>query len=240
MIHFSNNFVSGLLVVLCCIAGFDLYGQYRLKTDDLLFYQYSMGLQASESMWGVGYKMENLEIQLAHQHQELTEMVQQIKAVSTPLRKGKQHNFVERRKARNLLSDLSLIVNNTVEIRCDMNHERLRVGSGNFHTDHRDMCMLYTGEEGLEAGPNTMFDVVDLGEGTMGFKSLSNGLFVRAQPPASGQNYDPWQLAVKGKIPGANERFRFSPEGYLYSGLFGNSLLSNSYSVMTTSCPDYL
>lgn len=223
MIHFSNNFVSALLFVLCCIAGFDLYGQYRLKSDDLLFYQYSMGLQASEAMWNVGYKIENLEIQLAYQQQELQGMVQKIKTVSSPLRKGEQHSFVERRKARNILTDLTSIMNNTVEIRCDMNHERLRVGSGNFHTDHRDMCMLYTGEEGLPAGPNTMFDVVDLGDGAIGFKSLSNGLFVRAQPPASGQSYDPWQLAVKGKIPGANEKFRFSPEGYLYSGLFGKS-----------------
>lgn len=224
MIKFSNNFVSGLLVVLCCIAGYDLFGQYRLKTDDLFFYQYSMGLQASESMWSVGYKIENLEIQLAYQNQHLKDMIPKIKAVSAPLRKGELHNFVDRRNARNVLSDLAVSANDTVEIRCDMNHERVRVGSGNFHTDHRDMCMLYTGEEGQQAGPNTMFDVVDLGEGSMGFKSLSNGLFVRAQPPASGQDYDPWQLAVKGKIPGANEKFRFSPEGYLYSGLFGKYL----------------
>jgi hypothetical protein len=221
MIHFSNNFVSCLLCALCCIAGYDLWGQYLSKTDDLLFYQYSMGLQASETMWDVGYKIENLEIKLARQLQELQDMLQKIKAFSKPLRKGAQHDFVERRKARNFLSDLTHIVNNTVEIRCDMNHERLRVGSGNFHTDHRDMCMLYTGEPGLEPGPNTMFDVVDLGEGALGFKSLSNGLFVQAQPPASGQSYDPWQLAVKGKLPGASEKFRFSPDGFLYSGLFG-------------------
>lgn len=221
MIHFSNNFVSGLLCALCCIAGYDLWRQYRIKTDDLLFYQYSMGLQASESMWDLGYNIENLEIKLDWQHQDLQDMQDKIKAFSAPLRKGSQHDFLERRRARNFLSDLTQLSNSTVEIRCDMNHERLRVGSGNFHTDHRDMCMLYTGEQGQEPGPNTMFDVVELGDGTIGFRSLSNGLFVQAQPPASGQSYDPWQLAVKGKVPGSNEKFRFSPEGYLYSGLFG-------------------
>jgi hypothetical protein len=172
-------------------------------------------------MWNVGYKIENLEIQLEHQYQELKNMLKQIKHFSKPLRKGHHHDFVERRKARNFLSELVTIVNNTVEIRCDMNNERLRVGSGNFHTDHRDMCMLYTGEAGIQAGPHTMFDVVDLGDGAMGFKSLSNGLFVQAQPPASGQEYDPWQLAVKGRVPGAAEKFRFSPDGYLFSSLFG-------------------
>ena len=221
MIHFSNSFVSGLLVLLCCIAGYDLWGQYLVKSNDLLFYQYSMGLQANEEMWNVGYKIENLEIKLARQYDELKNMSKKIKEFSAPLRKGAQHDFFERRKARNLLYELTHIINNTVEIRCDMNNERLRVGFGNFHTDHRDMCMLYTGAEDTESGPHTMFDVVDLGDGTMGFKSLSTGLYVQAQPPASGQNYDPWLLAVKGKLPGANERFRFSKEGYLYSGLFG-------------------
>jgi hypothetical protein len=136
-----------------------------VKSDDLLFYQYSMGLQSSESMWSIGYKIEILEIKLARQSQDLQDMLHKITSFSAPLRKGHQHDFTERRKARNFLSDLAATDNHTVEIRCDMNHERLRVGSGNFHTDHRDMCMLYTGEAGTEPGPHTMFDVVDLGEG---------------------------------------------------------------------------
>jgi hypothetical protein len=223
MIHFSNNFVSVMLCILCCIAGFDLWCQYVSNTDDLLFYQYSMGIQASDSMWSVGFNIENMQIKLTRQQEELKDMLGKLKQFSSPLRKSPEYHqdFMERRKARNFISDLTLDVNHTVEIRCDMNHERLRVGSGNFHTDRRDMCMLYTGESGMDAGPHTMFDVIDLGDGTIGFKSLSNGMFVQAIPPASGQSYDPWQLGVKGRLPGANEKFRFSPEGYLYSSLFG-------------------
>ena len=51
MIHFSNTFVSSLLLLLCALAGIDLWRQYIGRYHDVLFYQYSMGMQSDKNLW---------------------------------------------------------------------------------------------------------------------------------------------------------------------------------------------
>jgi len=198
-----------------------------------------MGLQSSNEFWKIGYRLENAEIKLENQRNYHAAVRDGLRSLSLPLR-GQSNDFTGRRRARHMLEELEHNINNTVEIKCEANNERLRVGSSDYRTDARDSCLIYTGSSSTTQGPDTMFEIVDLGDEAFGLRSLSNEKYVQVIPPGSGDSFDPWKLSVGGVVPGAAERFRISPDGYLYSGLVGgffscspnNAVTGTSYSHM--------
>ena len=220
MIHFSNSFVSGLLFFLCILASIDLYRQYVARSGDVEYFRYSMGLQSEPKLWKIGYRTENQEIRLETLTNKMNHMIKRVKEFSNPLR-GSVSDFADRRHHRELLDEFSINYNNTVEIKCSANNARLRVGLGNFRSDPRDSCSVYTGDTDTEQGPETIFEIVDLGDEACALRSLANGRFVQIIPPGSGDSWDPWKLVVGGVVVGASERFRVSTDGQLYSGLMG-------------------
>jgi hypothetical protein len=221
MIHFSNSFVSALLGFLCILASIDLWRQYVARSGDVEFYRYSMGLQSESKLWKIGYRTENMEIRFDILKNKMSHMLKSVKDFSIPLR-GKVSDFTERRYYRQVLGEFTINYNNTVEIKCGANDERLRVGLGNFRSDSRDSCSVYTGDKNTLQGPETVFEILDLGDEAFALRSVSNGRLVQVVPPGSGDSWDPWKLTMGGIIPGAGEKFRISPDGHLYSGLMGN------------------
>jgi hypothetical protein len=225
MIHFSNTFVTVLLVVLCSLASIDLYRQYLYKYHDILFYEYSMGMQTMKELWRIGYRAENVDVKLLYENNLLDELQNSVSTLlpSIPLR-GSRGDFTKRRMIRDVLerhsSEVSL--NQTVEIWCDDINQQVRIGANDFRTDGRDACLLYSGGTAtVIQGPETMFEIVDLGDQSFGLKSITNGQYVQVIPPGSGDSFDPWKVSLGGYIPGANEKFRLSPDGHLFSGLMG-------------------
>ncbi len=58
-----------------------------------------------------------------------------------------------------------------------------------------------------------MFEKIDQPDSSFSLRSLSNGLFVKALPPASGSALDPFRLSVSSVAPGATERFFVTQSG---------------------------
>jgi hypothetical protein len=224
MIYFSNTFVTVLLVVLCSLASVDLYRQYLFKYHDILFYEYSMGMQTIKELWKIGYRAENVDLKLLYENNHLNEVQKSMSLFpSIPLR-GSRGDFTKRRIIRNILERHTEVnLNQTVEIWCDDINQQVRIGANDFRTDSRDACLLYSGDSStVIQGPETMFEVVDLGDQSFGLKSITNGQYVQVIPPGSGDSFDPWKISLGGYIPGASERFRLSPDGRIFSGLMGD------------------
>jgi hypothetical protein len=254
IIHFSNSFVTILLILLCLLASLDLFQQYRSKYNEMIFYQYSMGMQTISDLWDIGYRAENLDLKLQYQQNSLKNLMESFSqsfslasssspSTSSPSLSLRSHdsshhhhhknNFMNRKLLRNLLQNYhEYDLNRTVEIWCEEINQQVRIGSNDFRTDDRDTCLLYSGDHltNVIQGPETMFELVDLGDQAFGLKSITNGKYVQVIPPGSRDSFDPWKVSLGGYIPGASERFRLSPEGYLFSGLMGQSALHPSCS----------
>jgi hypothetical protein len=220
IVHISSNFVSFLMVILCMLAGFDLYRQYLSSYDDIQFYQYSMAVKSNDELWTLGYRIENLEEKLLLQQENLKHLKLISKSLPILLR-GEKLDFKQRRDIQILLNKYRYNNNNTYELSCEMDESLLRIGANDFRTDSRDSCMIYTGDEDVKSAPNTMFEKIEFGDGTFGFRSLANNLYLQSIAPISDDQYQTWKLGIGGAVAGVNEKFRISPEGHLYSSLAG-------------------
>lgn len=203
----------------------------------MLYYQYSMGMQSIEELWDIGYRAENLDIKLNYlqsQYQQIEfniDEIMKIQQLNNPILRGisseedKNQKFFKRKLIKNILTNIYSTgdqQNKTVELWCEDINQLIRIGANDFRTDERDSCLLYSGDVTVSIqGPETMFDLIDLGDESFGLRSLTNGKFVQVVPPGSGDSFDPWKVSLGGYIPGAPEKFRLSPEGHLYSGLMG-------------------
>ena len=231
LIKFSNQFVFILLACLCLLAIIDLYHQYHLKYHDFLFFHYSSGMQKDHNLWKIGYKNENLQIKLQYQIKKIQQFDEILEKELGNLRSESfthsriiqsNNHFIERKKFKTILNQFEMNLNRTYELWCEDINQQVRIGSSDFRTDERDSCLLYAGDEKNSIqGPETIFELIDLGDQAFGLKSISNGQFVQVIPPGSGDTFDPWKISLGSNIPGANEKFRLSPDGYLYSGLMG-------------------
>jgi hypothetical protein len=244
IIHFSNSFVTILLILLCVLASLDLFQQYRSKYNEMIFYQYSLGMQTISDLWDIGYRAENLDMKLQYQQNSLKSLMKSFSqslslssssSISLRSHDSSSHkkHFMNRKVLRNLLENYhEYNLNRTYEIWCEEINQQIRIGSNDFRTDDRDTCLLYSGDHltNVIQGPETMFELIDLGDQAFGLKSITNGKFVQVIPPGSRDSFDPWKVSLGGYIPGASEKFRLSPEGYLFSGLMGYPPFSSSLS----------
>lgn len=61
--------------------------------------------------------------------------------------------------------------------------------------------------------------LVDLGDGAVGLRALSNGMYLKVVPPSDGSEFgSPWKTQVVSPLPGLAERFRVSG-AHIYSEL---------------------
>lgn len=187
-------------------------------------------MKYSDEFWGLGFRIEDLELKLATQNNRSVAIKNVIE--SLPYISDNEHNLLRKQKAVSV-SDIrdsriamhSLLYNDSMlfKIRCESSGNLLRVGLNDFRADTRDECQLFTSTASNSWGPHTLFHMIPSLEGSFALRSLASGLFVKAVPPPIDNSKAPWKLVIGGAAVGAAEIFRFSSEGYLYSPLMGTA-----------------
>ena len=225
----SSTIITVLLIALCTLAALDLWRQYAINSDDYWFYQYSMAVRSSNDFWKLGFRLEDLEKKMDAQQQrwyDIRRAVENLSPRFTLDPKSLRHN-VEGDITHTRLSRVTMhnLLNNDTavyQIRCESAGPILRVGVNDFRTDERDVCQVFASANLDEkAGPQSMFELVALDEGTFGLRLLGNDRFLRAVPPPPDNAAAPWKIVVGAAVAGNSERFRLSDEGYLYSAIMG-------------------
>jgi len=88
----------------------------------------------------------------------------------------------------------------------------LRVGPDDFRDVATDRCQVFSAKlrSSTTVGAHAMWQVVDLGDGAVGFRSLANGKYLKVVPPANGGDTwsESWKVEVVSPLPGLAERFR--------------------------------
>ena len=87
-----------------------------------------------------------------------------------------------------------------------------------------DKCRIFTSTSSTATGPHMMFELVQLDEEAFALKNIGNDLFVQVVAPPPDTFGLPWKLVLGSLSVGAAERFRLSPDGYIYSSLIGGFL----------------
>ena len=198
------------------------------------FVQYSKALKSSESLWEIGYRIEDLELKVFTQHNQTMAIKKTVD--SLPSLSNSAHSLLRHHLSNmDILSNIResriavhhLLYNDSMlyRIRCESSGNLLRVGLNDFRADSRDECQLFTSASSQSFGPHTVFHIIQSYEGSFALRSLATGLFVKAVPPPSNNVKAPWKLVVGGAIIGSAEIFRQSDEGYLYSPLMGNYII---------------
>ena len=96
----------------------------------------------------------------------------------------------------------------------------VRIGPDDFRDVQTDRCQVFSGERrgAPLVGSHVIWEVVDLGNGAVGFRALSNGDFLKVVPPKSDDWNAPWKTEVVAPLPGLAERFQLKG-GKIYSEL---------------------
>lgn len=204
-----------LLVLLCCLAAFDLFHQYQMSKEAYWYYQYTETLRSSTEFWNFGFRLERLEQKNAMLTESLNGLKRTIAAASTSLRKpdaAAPHIALSHKIASLLQND-----SNVVQIRCGTNNGLLRLGVSDFRADPRDACQLFTGTITTTPGPETAFEKVYQPDGAIGLRSVSSDLYIQVVPPPVDNFAAPWKVAAGSPVVGPAERFWITEEGYLYN-----------------------
>jgi hypothetical protein len=220
MLAVTNPMLFGLLAVLCCLAGFDLWRQYSVGTESYWFYQYSLAVQKNADFWTFGFRTERLQERNKYLAAFLNEAETRIKKDTYSLRSSPtQHTNLN-----NLISLGTLLYNdsNLFHIRCGDSYGLLRIGVSDFRADPRDSCQLFTGSLSTIPGPETTFEKVYLEDGSFALRTMSNDQYLQAVPPPLDNTALPWKLVSASPVIGAAEKFRETNDGYIYSALMGN------------------
>eukprot|EP01036_Dinobryon_divergens_P027179 gene27178-35905_t len=225
----SANVVTGMLILLCTLAGLDLWRQLAIKSENNAHAEYVSAVKYSDEFWSLGYRIEDLELKLSTQNNRSAAIKNAIESLpyisdsdnNNLLRKHKAASVSDIRDSRIVMH--SLLYNDTLlyKIRCESSGNLLRVGLNDFRADSRDECQLFTSTAADSWGPHTLFHLIPYIEGSFALRSLASGLFVKAVPPPMDNYKAPWKLVIGGAVAGAAEIFRFSTDGYLYSPLMG-------------------
>jgi len=184
----SGVSITILLVILCLLAGLDLWRPYLLNSEDYNFKLYSKAmkgrqLDSPDKFWKIGYRLEDLEDILLSQYsawQHIRSSLEGIK--STAVQKELTTNALRQdnavivksndlqviRKSRIIIHEILTNDSSVYHIHCgDDNGPLLRVGENDFRTDIRDQCQIFgsTPQASLVPGPHNMFEKIPLEEG---------------------------------------------------------------------------
>lgn len=184
----SGVVITILLVLLCLLAGLDLWRQYALNSENQEFLIYSNAmkgkhLDSSSKFWKLGYRLEDLEDILTNQYQKWRDLrsalentklsaVQRVLEVNS-LRQSdtvmvKSNDVKSIRQSRIVVHQILTNDSSVYHIHCDSSDgPLLRVGENDFRTDARDQCQLFgsTTQSSVVPGPHNMFEVIPIGEG---------------------------------------------------------------------------
>ena len=179
-------------------------------------------MRSSDHFWKLGFHIEDLEQKIQNQAQRIERIRLDIGDLSSPLRSTDA--FTQRRKIQSIAHNLVGNDTSVVQIRCqDLQSEAggnlLRVGFSDFRSDPMDKCQIFTSTSSAALGPHMMFEMVQLDEDAVAFKNIGNDLFVQVVAPPMDNPTLPWKLVLGSWSIGAAERFRMSPDGYIYSSL---------------------
>lgn len=224
----STNIIVPLMVLLCSLAGMDLWRQMAIKSDDAWYENYVKAVKYSTDFWKLGYRLEDLDLKTDFQSKYWSAIKHQIDTALSPkfkldrnaLRQN-THNIAYTRQSRIALHNLLQNDSSVYQIRCGNDGALLRVGVNDFRTDSRDVCQLFTGTSLDPLGPHAMFDLEPYDDGSFALRSVANGRFVKTVPPPADNSLAPWKLVVGGTLIGSAEKFRFTDDGKLYSALMG-------------------
>ncbi len=224
----SSYVISFLLVLLCCLAGLDLWRQLAIKSEDFWYSHYTQAVKSNNNYWKMGYRLEDLELKIDSQKNRWKSIRHVIDSLAPKFRIDakslRRHSLSITNTRQSRIAIHDLIRNDTAvyQIRCEKDGLLLRVGVDDFRTDSRDVCQIFTSANSDSEGPHTMFDVVQLvQEGNFALRSVGSGRFITAVPPPADNADAPWKLMVGGAAIGIAETFRQTEEGYLYSSAMG-------------------
>lgn len=224
----SSYVIAGLLLVLCCLAGLDLWRQTAIRNENTWFASYTAAVKYSNDFWKIGYRLEDLDLKTEFQHAYWESIKHQIDTAMSPkfkldrntLRQN-TNNIAYTRQSRIALHNLLQNDSSVYQIRCGADGALLRVGVNDFRTDARDSCQLFTANSVDPIGAHAMFDLEPSDDGSFALRSVATGRFIKAVPPPPDNSLAPWKLVVGGALVGSAEKFRFTPDGKLYSALMG-------------------
>ena len=188
-------------------------------------------MRSSDHYWKLGFHIEDLEQKIQYQTQKIERTRRDIGDLNAPLRTTDA--FTQRRKIQSVAHNLVGNDTSVVQVRCqDLQSETggnlLRVGFSDFRSDPMDECQIFTSTSSVALGPHMMFEVLQLDEEAIALKNIGNDLFVQVVAPPMDSSMLPWKLVLGSWSVGAAERFRISPDGYIYSSLVGGFIQCSS------------
>jgi hypothetical protein len=231
--------ITGLLILLCILAGLDLWRQVAVKDEAAWEEQYAKAVKHSQSFWNYGYRLEDLELKTEAQYNHLYNILHHIDMDLAPrfvlnkatLRNSNNLKNIEyTRKSRIILHDIEQNDTEIFHIHCEKDGPALRVGVNDYRSDNRDECQIFVSPKLIDHdhfGPQYMFDLIHLDDleedekGAFALRYMGNGMFMKAVPPPSDNTRLPWKLVIGGPSIGAAEVFRLTEDGYLFSSLMG-------------------
>lgn len=227
-----TQIITALLIALCSLAALDLWRQYAIRGELYWFERYVKATKTNVGLWTMGFRLEDLEGKLFAEESRLKSTRSSIELLSpdilhiqAALRAGNHQNKYDFLHSRRSIDTLHHLMHNDTSIfrlRCEADGPYVRVGVNDFRTDPRDSCQLFTGPtDDNIGGPEAMFELIPFEEDSFGLRSISSGYFVKAVGPPQDHTSLPWKLVVAGPVAGAEERFRLTDEGYLYSSVIG-------------------
>lgn len=241
----AGHVIAALLAVLCCLAGLDLWRQSALKAENAWYTNYVQAVKYSDDFWKLGYRLEDLDKKTDFQLQYWQSIKHQIDTALSPkfkldrntLRQN-TNNIAYTRQSRIALHNLLQNDSSVYQIRCGTDGPLLRVGVNDFRTDSRDACQLFTANADHDpTGAHTMFDLEPSEDGSFALRSVATGRFVKAVPPPPDNELAPWKLVVGGALVGSAEKFRFTEDGKLFSGLMGGFFNCGGNGQMVSGTP---
>ena len=63
--------ISTMLVILCCLAGLDLWRQIAIRDEAVWEEHYSSAVKSSLDFWKFGYRLEDIELKIEEQKAKL-------------------------------------------------------------------------------------------------------------------------------------------------------------------------
>jgi hypothetical protein len=209
-----------------------VWRQFAIKGSTYWYDQYVRAAKSSVQHWTFGFRLEDLEEKLEYNFDKWTSLRKVVDSVAVnlkfdaqSLRSNNEHiDFQHNRQVAVAIYDFEYDDDSVYQILCGTNKDPLQIGINDFRTDKRDVCQVFAGLSDDLLSPQNMFQLIPL-EGDLNtsyafaIRSIANGNFVKTVPPPQDNTLLPWKLVVGGPSIGAAERFRVTPEGYLYSGL---------------------
>lgn len=229
----EGHLITILIITLCILAVLDIWRQYAVRSDSFWVQHYNSAVKSSYQFWGIGYRLEDLEIKLEKQQKHLHHYLHYVDTTLAPkfvlsgnvLRRN-THYVEYVRESRINLYNMQHNDTQVYKIRCEADGPTLRFGLNDFRTDFRDECQIFTNVKShMKLGPQSYFHVIPIAEGAFALRSVASSLFIKVVPPTHDNSGAPWKLMIGGPVVGTAETFRLTDDGYLYSPLLSKPLL---------------